>query len=95
MKILEINKHLPYIESDLFRKEVSDKQRIKGSQKYPELFTPSSWTDDELAEHAMMEFHDGQEYVSGMRIRMREMRKEIERLEIENKILQQRLEDES
>lgn len=85
MKIDEINQHPVYVESDQFRDEVKDMQRLKGAEKYPELFNPSSWTDDELANHAMMEFHDGGEYVAGMRTRMRELRIEIARL---NKIVE-------
>jgi hypothetical protein len=63
--------------SDEYRAEISALQREKGLQKYPEPFNPASWTDDELANHAMMEFHDGQEYVAGLRQRMRELRVEI------------------
>lgn len=73
----KISNHQEYIESDQFRQEISLKQRLKGAEKYTELFTVSSHTDDELADHAMMEFHDGQEYVSGMRTRMRELREII------------------
>ncbi len=69
-----IDMHEPYRVSDEYRDEISTRQRIKGAIKYPELFDPDSHTDEELSDHAMMEFHDGQEYVAGMRTRMRQLR---------------------
>lgn len=89
ISIETINSHPVYVESDKFREQISDKQRLKGAAKYPELFAPSSWSDDELAEHAMMEFHDGGEYVAGMRTRMRELRVIIFELELENQKLRE------
>jgi len=73
-RLLAIEGHPTYLISDEFREEVAITQRAKGAEKYDELFDPNSHTDDELANHAMMEFHDGQEYVSGMRTRMRQLR---------------------
>ena len=94
-RVLEIVAAHPfYLESDAYRKDIATKQRYKGALKYPELFTPESHTDDELCDHAMMEFHDGQEYVAGLRKRLRELRliigekdAYILELEAQNKLL--------
>lgn len=82
-RLKAITKWKPYTTSDRYREDIKIRQRIKGAEKYEELFNPDSHTDDELADHAMMEFHDGQEYVAGMRTRMRQLRAEIARLERE------------
>lgn len=82
-RLKAITKWKPYTTSDQYREDIKIRQRIKGAEKYEELFNPDSHTDDELADHAMMEFHDGQEYVAGIRTRMRQLRAEIARLERE------------
>jgi hypothetical protein len=52
----------------------------KGAVKYPEPFTPSSWTNEQLVEHAIQENVDQLHYIVGMKERMEEQAKEIERL---------------
>lgn len=82
-RLKAITKWKPYVDSDIYREQIATRQRVKGAEKYTELFNPDSHTDDELADHAMMEFHDGQEYVAGMRTRMRQLRGIIAELERE------------
>lgn len=89
-----IAEHPFYMESDAYRGETALTQRYKGALKYTELFNPDSHTDDELCNHAMMEFHDGQEYVAGLRKRLRQLRliigekdAYILELEAQNKLL--------
>jgi hypothetical protein len=56
----------------------------KGAVKYPEPFTPSSWTNEQLVEHALQENVDQLHYIVGIKERMEEQAKEIERLNKEN-----------
>jgi hypothetical protein len=56
----------------------------KGAVKYPEPFTPSSWSNEQLVEHAIQENVDQLHYIVGMKERMEEQAKEIERLNKEN-----------
>ena len=52
----------------------------KGSEKYPEPFTPSSWTVRELLDHAMQENVDQAHYIYGMYQKVQEMEKELAEL---------------
>jgi chromosome segregation ATPase len=64
--------------------KTQDEQILKGSEKYPEPFTPSSWSNEQLAEHAIQENVDQLHYIVGMKERMEQQEKEIERLNKEN-----------
>lgn len=64
--------------------KMQDEQILKGSEKYPEPFTPSSWSNEQLAEHAIQENVDQLHYIVGMKERMEQQEKEIERLNKEN-----------
>lgn len=72
--------HPFYKKVDKLVEDVRMMQLRKGAEKYPEPFTPSSWTGKELAIHALQELRDGQVYVVGMLER-------IEGLEMENRHL--------
>lgn len=50
--------------------KVREGQIIKGSEKYQEPFTPSSWTNTQLVEHAIQENVDQLHYIVGMQQRM-------------------------
>jgi hypothetical protein len=53
----------------------------KGAVKYPEPFTPSSWTNEQLVEHAIQENVDQLHYIVGMKERMEEQEQRIKDLE--------------
>lgn len=58
--------HQFYQEANEYREQVRVGQIIKGSEKYTEPFTPSSWSALELAEHAMQENMDQAHYIYGL-----------------------------
>ena len=53
----------------------------KGSEKYPEPFTPSSWSNEQLVEHAIQENVDQLHYIVGMKERMEQQEAQIKLLE--------------
>ncbi|WP_068672302.1 hypothetical protein [Oceanobacillus sp. Castelsardo] len=65
--------HPFYKKVDKITDEVKETQIKKGAEKYPEPFTPSSWTGKELAIHALQELRDGQVYVVGLLERIEEL----------------------
>lgn len=65
--------HPFYKKVDQITDEVKEMQIRKGAEKYPEPFTPSSWTGKELAIHALQELRDGQVYVVGLLERIEEL----------------------
>ena len=69
--------------------EVATGQILKGSEKYEEPFTPSSWTGSELVNHALQELRDGQVYVVGMMEKFEELESENERLQKEKERLKE------
>ncbi|WP_405103113.1 hypothetical protein [Oceanobacillus sp. FSL H7-0719] len=82
--------HPFYKKVDKLVDDVRLMQLRKGAEKYPEPFTPSSWTGKELAIHALQELRDGQVYVVGMLERIEELEKDNKRYrealqEIKNK----------
>lgn len=62
--------HPFYIKAKEEWESVRKGQIVKGAEKYPEPFTPSSWTNDQLAEHAIQENVDQLHYIVGMKERM-------------------------
>jgi hypothetical protein len=60
-----------YKEAKDFWNATRAEQIEKGAEKYPEPFNPDSWTNEELAQHAMQENVDQAHYITGMRDRMR------------------------
>ena len=72
--------HPFYQKVDQITDEVKLMQIRKGAEKYPEPFTPSSWTGKELAVHALQELRDGQVYVVGMLERIEEYEQAIDRI---------------
>lgn len=79
-KLAEHLNHSFYKKVDKITDEVRLMQIIKGAEKYPEPFTPSSWTGKELAIHALQELRDGQVYVVGLLERIEELESEIEKI---------------
>lgn len=71
--LLKHYNHPFYQKVDQITDEVKLMQIRKGAEKYPEPFTPSSWTGKELAIHALQELRDGQVYVVGMLERIEEL----------------------
>ena len=69
--------HPFYKRVDKITDEVKMMQIIKGAEKYPEPFTPSSWTGKELAIHALQELRDAQVYVVGMLERIEQLECEV------------------
>lgn len=59
----------------------------KGAEKYPEPFTPSSWSNEQLVEHAIQENVDQLHYIVGMKERMEQQEQEIKKLKEENKLI--------
>ncbi|PAE27892.1 hypothetical protein CHI07_16985 [Paenibacillus sp. 7884-2] len=76
--LLKHYNHPFYAKVDQITDEVKLMQIRKGAEKYPEPFTPSSWTGKELAIHALQELRDGQVYVVGMLERIVELEEEKE-----------------
>ena len=72
--------HPFYQKVDQITDEVKLMQIRKGAEKYPEPFTPSSWTGKELAIHALQELRDGQVYVVGMLERIEELERFVDEL---------------
>lgn len=58
--------HQFYKNADEYRDQVRIGQIIKGSEKYNEPFTPSSWSAMQLLEHAMQENVDQAHYIYGL-----------------------------
>jgi hypothetical protein len=58
-------------------------QIIKGLEKYPEPFTPSHWTANELLDHALEESVDLVHYIVGLKELLDAKDAEIERLKEE------------
>lgn len=56
----------------------------KGSEKYPEPFTPSSWSNEQLVEHAIQENVDQLHYIVGIKERMEQQETTITDLRKEN-----------
>ncbi len=71
--LLKHYNHQFYAKVDQITDEVKLMQIRKGAEKYPEPFTPSSWTGKELAIHALQELRDGQVYVVGMLERIEQL----------------------
>ncbi len=70
--------HPFYKESDQFREGIKMATLKKAAEKYPEPFNQSNWTIKQLAEHAMAENYDQQNYIFGMYERMQQLEKEVE-----------------
>jgi len=70
--------HPFYKKVDQITDEVKEMQIRKGAEKYPEPFTPSSWTGKKLAIHALQELRDGQVYVVGLLERIEELEEALE-----------------
>lgn len=71
--------------------KVRQGQICKGAEKYPEPFTPSSWTNTQLVEHAIQENVDQLHYIFGMKERMEYQHNYILSLLRENKELKEKL----
>lgn len=69
--------HSFYKEVNKYREEVRIGQIIKGSEKYPEPFTTSSWSNDEIIEHAMQGNVDQAHYIYAAKERMKELEKSL------------------
>ncbi|MFS0784767.1 hypothetical protein [Bacillus sp. 1P06AnD] len=79
-----LEKHLThplYRQAESYRETIRREQIIKGSEKYVEPFNPSSWTVQQLADHAMQENVDQAHYIYGMKKRMEEQEIYIKELE--------------
>lgn len=72
--------HPFYEQSKKFWEAVRIGQIHKGAEKYPEPFTPSSWTNEQLVIHAVMENVDQLHYIVGMKERMEEQERTIKEL---------------
>ncbi|RQW19861.1 hypothetical protein EH196_06865 [Bacillus sp. C1-1] len=80
---MDLKQHLEhpfYKKAHEARERVRMEQIEKGWQKYPKPFTPSEWSNSELAKHAMQENVDQAVYISGMLERMEEQQDFINRL---------------
>lgn len=75
--------HPYYIKAKEQWEAVRKGQIAKGAEKYDEPFTPSSWSNKELAEHALQENVDQLHYIIGMLERMEEQ--EIELIKLRNR----------
>lgn len=73
--------HPFYKDVETYREDVRIGQIIKGSEKYPEPFTTSSWTNDEIVEHAMQENVDQAHYIYAAKERMDELQRKVDRYE--------------
>lgn len=78
--LLKHYNHPFYAKVDQITDEVKLMQIRKGAEKYPEPFTPRSWTGKELAIHALQELRDGQVYVVGMLERIEGYEQAIDRI---------------
>lgn len=85
MTLQEHLSHPFYRDSENYRHDIRNQQIEKGARKYPEPFTPSSWTNKQLADHAMQENVDQSHYIYGMKERMEEQAKRIAQLEANEK----------
>ena len=74
-----------YAKAKKFWEAVRMGQIHKGAEKYEEPFTPSSWTNEELFLHTMMENVDQLHYIVGMKERMDEQQNTID--ELRNEII--------
>ncbi|WP_144558494.1 hypothetical protein [Shouchella miscanthi] len=82
---MDLKQHLEhpfYKEAHEYREAVRREQIEKGCHKYPKPFTPSDWSNSDLAKHAMQENVDQAVYISGMLERMEEQQDFINRLYI-------------
>jgi hypothetical protein len=70
--------HPFYKKVDEVTEQIKLEQIQKGAEKYPEPFTPDSWTIEQLATHILQELRDAQVYAVGMLDRMEKQKKEIE-----------------
>lgn len=76
-------KHLEhdfYRQSHNYREEVRKQQILKGAEKYPEPFTPDSWSDRELIDHTMMENVDQGHYIVGLGKRIGALRSTVDKM---------------
>jgi hypothetical protein len=69
--------HQFYIDARKIWTTHQQEQIKKGAEKYPEPFTPSSWTNEQLVEHALQENVDQLHYIVGMKERMEEQEQRI------------------
>ncbi|WP_096199495.1 hypothetical protein [Bacillus sp. FJAT-45350] len=78
MKNLQRHLSHPFYKNvQTYRESVRIGQIKKGAEKYPEPFTTSSWSNDEIVEHAMQENVDQAHYIYACKERMDELQKRI------------------
>ena len=70
--------HPFYKKVDEVTKEIATEQILKGSEKYPNPFSPDDWTNLELVRHQLQELRDAQVYSVGLLDRLEKQEKEIE-----------------
>lgn len=73
--------HPFYKDVETYREGIRIGQIIKGSEKYPEPFTTSSWTNDEIVAHAMQENVDQAHYIYAAKERLDELQGKADRYE--------------
>lgn len=81
--------HPFYAASHEFRAEVELETMKKAAKKYPEPFNPHSWTNEQLAKHAMAENYDQQNYIFGMFEKLKWYESELAKIKEENETLKQ------
>lgn len=84
-------KHPFYQDVNEYREMVRVGQILKGAEKYPEPFTTSSWSNDEIIEHAMQENVDQAHYIYAAKERMEVQRIQIVKLVKENERLRKEI----
>jgi hypothetical protein len=87
-------KHLDhpfYKQANDYREKIRIGQIVKGSKKYPEPFTTSSWSIEEIIEHAMQENVDQTHYIYAALERMQVLQNDLREQEGENKWIMKQL----
>lgn len=89
-KLTALLSHPFYIKAKEQFEVVRQGQIVKGAEKYNEPFTPSSWTNAQLGQHALEEVVDLNHYLCGMIERMEYQNNYILLLEKQNNELKER-----
>lgn len=73
--------HPFYKDANEYREHKRIGQILKGAHKYPEPFTTSSWTSEQIIEHAMQENVDQAHYIYAAHERMQELEQNLREAE--------------